>query len=72
MFESLLAKYYQEDKERLQKTFLEDIKINLKKKKNKKKKQYACKQHKDTSEDEKQKLVEHRRKYYRIRNNALF
>ena len=33
MFESLLAKYYQEDKERLQKTFLEDIKINLKKKK---------------------------------------
>ena len=33
MFESLLAKYYQEDKERLQKTFLEDIRINLKKKK---------------------------------------
>ena len=36
MFKTLLAKYYPENKERLQKNLVKDIKIFLKKKKKKK------------------------------------
>ena len=41
MSKTLSAKYYQENKERLQKFLLKDIKIFLKKKK-KTKQQYGC------------------------------
>ena len=54
------ANYYQDNKERLQKKLLKDIKVFLKKKKEKKR-QYGCGQHKDLPEDRKQKLVEYRK-----------
>ena len=56
MSKNLSAKYYQENKKRLQKKVLKDIKIFLKKKK-KKKQQYGCECYKTLSEDEKNKLV---------------
>ena len=43
--------------------------INVFAKKKKKKKQYECGQYKNLSEDEKQKLVEHRIKYHKIGKN---
>ena len=52
MFRNLSAKYYQENKEILQKKLLKDIKIFLRKKK-KKKQQYGCERYKNLSEDEK-------------------
>ena len=61
MFKKLSAKYYQENKERLQKKLVKDIKMFLKKKK-KKKQQYSRERYKNLSEDEKQKLVEYRKK----------
>ena len=45
---------------------MKDIKIFLKKRKGKKQ-QYGHDPYKNLSEDEKQKLVEYRKKYYRIR-----
>ena len=71
MSKTLLAKYYQENKERLQEKCAKDIKIFLKKKKGKKQ-EYGCERYKNLSEDEKQKLVEYRKKYYTMRKNALF
>ena len=70
MSKTLSAKYYQENKERLQKKLVKDIKIFLKKKKEKKR-QYRRERYKNISGDEKQKLVEYRKKYYRTRKNAL-
>ena len=61
MSKKLSAKYYQENKERLQKKLVKDIKMFLKKKK-KKKQQYGPERYKNPSEDEKQKLVEYRKK----------
>ena len=49
-------KYYQENKERLKKKLMEDIKIILKKKK-KKKQQYGCECYKNLSENEKKDLL---------------
>ena len=60
MSKRLSAKYYQENKERLQKNLVKDIKIFLKKKK-KKKRQYCHKRYTNLSEDEQQKLVEYRK-----------
>ena len=49
---------------------MKDIKIFLRKKKEKK--QYdGRKSYKNLSEDEKQKLVDYREKYYRMRKNVL-
>ena len=56
MYKNISAKYYQENKERLQKKLMKDIKIFLKKKK-KKKQQNVQKQYKNLPEDEKQKLL---------------
>ena len=73
MSKNLSAKYYQENKERLQKKrekLAKDIKIFLKKKQTKNK-QYGPEGYKNLSEDEKQKLVKYRKKYYRARKNAL-
>ena len=64
------AKYYQNNKERLQKNLVKDIKVFLKKKK-KKKRQYGRERYKNLQEDEKQKLVEYRKSYCKIRKNAL-
>ena len=61
MSKNLSAKYYQENKERLQKKLVKNIKIFLKKKK-KKKQQYDNECYKNLSQDEKCKLVEYRKK----------
>ena len=60
MSKNLSAKYYQENKERLQKKLVKDIKIFLKEKKQKKR-QYGGECYKNLSEDKKQKLVEYRK-----------
>ena len=53
------------------KMLMKDIKIFLKKKK-KKKQQYGRECYKNLSEDEKQKLVEYRKKFYGMRNKMCF
>ena len=60
MCKKLLAKYYQENKERLQKKLVKDIKVFLRKKKEKKQ-QYGRERYKNLSEDEKQNLAEYRK-----------
>ena len=60
-------KYYQENKERVQKNLAKDVTIYLKIKKQ----QYDREHYKNLSEDEKQKFVEYRKKYYRMWKNAL-
>ena len=44
------------------------IKILLQKKKNKKR-EYGCERYKNLSEDEQQKLVEYRKRYYKKQKN---
>ena len=61
MFKNLSAKYYQENKERLQKKAREGYQ-NLSKEEKEKKQQYGRELYKNLSEDEKQKLVEYRKK----------
>ena len=68
MSKNLSAKYYQENKERLQKKLVKDIKIFLKKTKYQ---QFGRERYKNLSEDEKNKLVEYRNKYYRMRKSTL-
>ena len=58
------AEYYQENKERLQKKLIKDSKIFLEKKKKATKWLW-------TLQDEKEKLGEYRKKYCRMRKNAL-
>ena len=48
------------------KKLTKDIKVFLKKKK-KKKRQYVCECYKNLLDDEKQMLVEYRKRYYRMR-----
>ena len=62
------AKNCQDNKERLQTKPLKDIKVFLKKKK--KKQQYGRERHKNLPEDEK-KVVEYRKKDYKMRKIAL-
>ena len=64
MSDTSSAKYYQENKERLQK--------NLSKEEKEKRQQYGRERYKNLSYDEKQKPDEYRKKYYRTRKNALF
>ena len=63
------AEYYQENKERLQKKLIKYSKIFLEKKR--KKEKNGCEHYKNLSEDEKEKLGEYRKKYCRMRKNAL-
>ena len=70
MSKYLSAKYYRKIKEMLLKKLLKDVKIFLNKK-NKKRQQYCCECYKNLSENEKNKLVEHREKYYKMRKNGL-
>ena len=58
------AKYYQGNKESLQKNLLKDIKVFLKKRKKK------SEHYKKLPEDKKQRLVEYRKKYYRMTKNV--
>ena len=67
MSKNLSAKYYHGNIEKLQEKVLK----KYQKKKKKKKQQYGCKHYKNLPEDEKQKLVVYRKKYYRIRKNDL-
>ena len=70
MPKNLSAKYYQENKERLQEKARERYQ-NLSKEEKEKKRQYGRERYKNLSEDEKQKLVDYRKKSYRMRKNAL-
>ena len=72
MSKNLSAKYHQENKEILQKKIMKDIKIFLKKKnKQNQTRQYDRECYNNLSEEEKQELVEYRRKYYRIKKYVL-
>ena len=64
------AKYYQNNKERLQKKVCERYQ-SLSKEEKGKKQQYDCEKYKNLLEDEKQKLIEYRKKYYQMRKNGL-
>ena len=57
MCKNLSAKYYQENKERLRKKFVRDIKIFLKKKKKIKKRQYGRERYKNLSENLSKKIM---------------
>ena len=61
MSKTLSAKYYQENKERLQKKACERSQNFSKKKKEKKTAIWFLEYYKNLSEDEKQKLAEHRK-----------
>ena len=71
MYINSSAKYYQDNKERLQKRACERYQRLSNKEKEKKKQQYGREQYKILPEDEKQKLDEYRKKYYKLRKNAL-
>ena len=62
MYRNLSAKYYQENKEKLQKKADERCQILSKEEK----KQYGCERYKNLSKEKKQKLLEYRKKYYRM------
>ena len=70
MSKTLSDKYCQKNKKRLQKKLIKDTKIFPKKKKEKKQ-QYGRERYKNLSKNEKQKLVEYRKKYHRMRKNSL-
>ena len=60
MAKNVSTKYYQENKEILKKA--REIYQNISKEEEDKKQQYGCEHYKSLSKDEKQKLVEYRRK----------
>ena len=62
------SKYDQDNKERLQNKLVKDIKVFLKKKK---KKVIIRERYKNLSKNEKRKLVEYKKKKYRMRRNTL-
>ena len=68
MSQNLSAIYYQENKERLQKRALERYQNLLKEEK---KWQYGHERYKNLPENEKEKLVEYRKKYYTMRKNII-
>ena len=64
------VKYYENNKERLEKEACERY-WSLSKKEQEKKQQYSLERYKYLPDNEKQKLVEYRKKYYKMRKNAL-
>ena len=70
MSENVPAKYYQENKERLQKKAHERYQ-NLSKEGKEKKQQYGRERYESLSEKKKQKLFKYRKKYYRMRKNVI-
>ena len=71
MSKNLSAKYYQENKERLQKKLAKDIKIFLKKKK-KESNTMAVNVTKISQKMKNKSLLSIEKKYYRMRKKALF
>ena len=71
MSENLSAKYYQENKERLQKKACERYQSLSKEEKEKKSDNMAVNLTKNLAENEVNKLVEHRKKYRMRKNNLL-
>ena len=70
MSKNLSSKYYQENKERLQKKARGRYQ-NLSKEEKEEKHQYGRERYKNLPEDEKDKMVEYREKYYKMRKNTL-
>ena len=70
MSKNLSAKYYHKNKERLQKKACERCQ-NLSTEQKEKKQQDGHECHKSLSENEKNKQVEYRKNYYRMRKSAL-
>ena len=70
MSRNISAIHYQENKQKLHKKLITDINFFLRKKK-KKKWQYGRDHYKNLSEDQNQKLLENRKKCYRMRKNVL-
>ena len=62
MSKKLFAKYYQENKEKLKKKAPKKYKNPTKKKNKEKKKKYGCESYKNLPENEKNTLVEYRKK----------
>ena len=69
MSKSLLAKYYQDNKERLQKKSVKDIKIFLKRKKQKQKQKHGWHWYKKLSEDLKKGWLSIK-KYYKMKKKS--
>ena len=63
------AKYFQNNKERLQKTACERYE-SFSKEEKEKQLQYGRKQYKNLPEDNKKRLVEYRKYYYKVRRNV--
>ena len=70
MSKNVSAKYYQVNKERLEKRARENYQ-NVSNEEIEKNRKYGRKRFENLSEDEKQNLVEYRKKYYRMRKNAF-
>ena len=70
MSKGSLAKYYQNNKDRLQKKTCQRYQSRSKQDKEKRR-QYGCERYKNLPEVEKQKLVEYRKKYYKMRKSFL-
>ena len=70
MSKDFSAKYYQINKERLQKKARERYQ-SLSKEEKEKKRKFGCELYENLPEDEKQKLVDYRKKFYEMRRNAL-
>ena len=68
MSKTLSANIIKKVKKDYKKKLIKDIKVFLKKKK--KKREDGRERYKNLVEDEKQKLVEYRKKYYRMRKNV--
>ena len=71
MSKNLSAKYYQENKERLQRKARGRYQ-SLSKEEKEKKQQYGRERYKNFSEHEKQKLVAYRKKYYRMKKPSFY
>ena len=69
MSKNLSARYFQENKEGLQKIARERYQ-NLSKEKKEEKQQHGCERYKNLSEGEKNKLLDYKKKYYKMRKNA--
>ena len=70
IFKDSSAKYYQNNKERLQKKAPERYQ-SLSKEKEENMWQYGCERYKNLPEDEKQKLVQYRKKYSKMSKTSI-
>ena len=70
IFEESFAKYYQENKEKIQKKSHKRYE-NVTKGEAYNKQEYVCEQYKNISKTEKQRPVEYRKRYYEIQKDKL-